>query len=66
MLSLSKIVIILSQLTKNGSGTFAFGCIKVKLNLMLLERNAYVRHWSYKCFVEPNVLKMLFKYSDSV
>ena len=55
-----------SQLTKNVSGTFGFGCMKVWLNLTLLERNAYVRHWSYKCLVEPNVLKTLFKYSDSV
>ena len=55
-----------TQLTKNVSGTFGFGCMKVWLNLTLLERNAYVRHWSYKCLVEPNVLKTLFKYSDSV
>ena len=55
-----------AQLTKNVSGTFGFGCMKVWLNLTLLERNAYVRHWSYKCLVEPNVLKTLFKYSDSV
>ena len=54
-----------TQLTKNVSGTFGFGCMKVWLNLTLLERNAYVRHWSYKCLVEPNVLKTLFKYSDS-
>ena len=49
-----------TQLTKNVSGTFGFGCIKVWLNLTLLERNAYVRHWLYKCFVEPNVLKSMF------
>ena len=55
-----------TQLTKNVSGTFGFGCMKVWLNLTLLERNAYVRHWSYKCLVEPNVLKTLFKYSDLV
>ena len=55
-----------SQLTKNVSGTFGFGCMKVWLNLTLLERNAYVRRFSYKCLVEPNVLKTLFKYSDSV
>ena len=55
-----------SQLTKNVSGTFGVGCMKVWLNLTLLERNAYVRHWSYKCLAEPNVLKLLFKYSDSV
>ena len=55
-----------SQLTKNVSGTFGFGCMKVCLNLTLLERNAYVRRFSYKCLVEPNVLKTLFKYSDSV
>ena len=55
-----------TQLTKNVSGTFGVGCMKVWLNLTLLERNAYVRHWSYKSLAEPNVLKMLFKYSDSV
>ena len=55
-----------SQLTKNVSGTFGFGCMKVWLNLTLLERNAYVRHWAYKCLVEPNILKTLFKYSDPV
>ena len=55
-----------AQLTKNVSGTFGFGCMKVWLNLTLLERNAYVRRFSYKCLVEPNVLKTLFKYSDSV
>ena len=54
------------QLTKNVSGTFGFGCMKVWLNLTLLERNAYVRRFSYKCLVEPNVLKTLFEYSDSV
>ena len=43
-----------SQLTKNVSGTFGFGCMKVWLNLTLLERNAYVRRFSYKCLVEPN------------
>ena len=57
---------VLTQLTKNVTGTFGFGFMKVWLNLTLLERNAYVRHWSYKCLVEPNVLKTLFKYSDSV
>ena len=51
---------------KNVSRTFGFGCMKVWLNLTLLERNAYVRYWLFKCFVEPNVLKKLFKYSDSV
>ena len=56
----------ISQLTKNVSGTFGFGCMKVWLNLTFLERNAYVRHMSYKCLVEPYVLKTLFKYSDSV
>ena len=55
-------IIEYTQLTKNVSGTFGFGCMKVWLNLTLLERNAYVRHWSYKCLVEPNVLKTLFKY----
>ena len=40
--------------------------MKVWLNLTLLERIAYVRRWSYKCLVEPNVLKTLFKYSDLV
>ena len=57
---------LIAQLTKNVSGTFGFGCMKVWLNLTLLERNAYVRRFSYKCLVEPNVLKTLFKYSDSV
>ena len=57
---------IFTQLTKNVSGTFGFGCMKVWLKLTLLERNAYVRRFSYKCLVEPNVLKTLFKYSDSV
>ena len=55
-----------SQLTKNVSGTFGFGCMKVWLNLTFLERNVYVWHWSYKYLVEPNVLKRLFKYSDTV
>ena len=59
-------VLGITQLTKNVSGTFGFGCMKVWLNLTVLERNAYVRHWSYKCLVEPNVLKTLFKYSDSM
>ena len=59
-------VVRTTQLTKNVSGTFGFGCMMVWLNLTLLERNAYVRHWSYKCLVEPYVLKTLFKYSDSV
>ena len=57
---------VVTQLTKNVSGTFGFGFMKVWLNLTLLERNAYVRRFSYKCLVEPNVLKTLFKYSDSV
>ena len=57
---------VFTQLTKNVSGTFGFGCMKVWLNLTLLERNAYVRRFSYKCLVKPNVLKTLFKYSDSV
>ena len=57
---------VFTHLTKNVSGTFGFGCMKVWLNLTLLERNAYVGHWSYKCLVEPYVLKTLFKYSDSV
>ena len=52
----------LSQLTKNVSGTFGFGCMKVWLNLTLLDRNVYVRHWSYKCLIELNVLKTFFKY----
>ena len=51
-----------AQLTKNVSGTFGLGCMKVWLNLTFLEHNAYVRHWLYKCLVEPNVLKTLFKY----
>ena len=55
-----------TQLTQNVSGTFGFGCMRVWLNLTLLEHNVYVRHWSYKCLVEPNVLKMFFKYSDTV
>ena len=57
---------LLSQLTKNVYGTFGFGCMKVWLNLTFLERNVYVRHMSFKCLVEPNVLKTLFKNSDSV
>ena len=40
--------------------------MRVWLALTFLERNAYVRHWPYKCLVKPNVLKTLFKYSDSV
>ena len=56
----------LTQLTKNVSGTFGFGCMKVRLNLTLLDCIAYVGHWSYKCLVEPYVLKTLFKYPDSV
>ena len=63
---LTAVVIVPPQLTKNVSGTFGFGCMKVWLNLTFLERNVYVRHMSFKCLVEPNVLKTLFKYSDSV
>ena len=40
--------------------------MKVWLNLTFLERNAYVRHRSNKFLVESNVLKKLFKYSNSV
>ena len=44
LVAVVNIAAVVTQLTKNVSGTFGFGCMKVWLNLTLLERNAYVRH----------------------
>ena len=48
-------VLVPAQLTRNVFGTFAFGCMKVWVNLTFLECYTNVQLWLYERLAEPNV-----------